>query len=354
MKEVILVSPKLGIGGIQRALTNIANWFAENEYKVTFISCKKEDIFYDLDARVNVIVPNIKHPGRGGNIVLHYFYIIKFLRKEFKKNSSKNIISFGDTFNPLALIAGIGLKKKIHISDRTSPDYKFKGYIKFFKKSTYPLSATFIAQTSRAAEWNKKKFGNKLNIKTIPNPARKVKIENIERKKIILYVGRFAWEKAPDKLIKSFSKIRNKKGYKLRMCGDGPMLSEMKKLAKDLNVFNEIEFLGRVINVDFHLSEASIFVLPSILEGFPNALCEAMSAGLPSICFNSIPFEDLGVPNKDFLVANYDSKDNLENCIELLINSEGLRNKIGNSALSINDRLNNDIICEKFEALIVR
>jgi glycosyltransferase involved in cell wall biosynthesis len=352
LKNIIFVSPKLGIGGIQRALTNIANWFAKNDYQVTFISCKKEEVFYDLDKRINVIIPNKSHPGNGGNIISHYLYIIKYLRKAFKNNSAKNIISFGDTFNPLVLIAGIGLKKSVHISDRTSPDYKFKIYIKLLKKSTYPLSASFIAQTSKASVWNKKKYGNKLNIKIIPNPARQVNLENIERKKVVLYIGRFAWEKAPDRLIKSFAKIQEKKGFKLRMCGDGPMLIEMKQLAKDLNISNEVEFLGRVNNVDFHLSEASIFVLPSILEGFPNALCEAMSAGLPSVCFDSIPFEDLGVPNKDFLVASYDSKNNLENCIEILINSEELRNKIGYSALSINARLDNDIICKKFESLI--
>jgi glycosyltransferase involved in cell wall biosynthesis len=353
LKNIIFVSPKLGIGGIQRALTNIANWFAKNDYQVTFISCKKEEVFYDLDKRINVIIPNKSHPGNGGNITSHYLYIIKYLRKEFKNNSAKNIISFGDTFNPLVLIAGLGLNKAIHISDRTSPDYKFKKYIKLLKKFTYPLSASFIAQTSRAADWNKKKFGDKLNIKTIPNPARKVKLEDIERKKILLYVGRFAWEKAPDRLIKSFAKIHNRKGFKLRMCGDGPMLTDMQQLAKDLNIANEVEFMGRVNNIDFHLSEASIFILPSILEGFPNALCEAMSAGLPSVCFNTIPYEDLGDPNIDFLVAEYDSKNNLENCIKKLINSEELRNEIGKSAMNINNRLDNNLICGKLANLLV-
>ncbi|WP_159038630.1 glycosyltransferase [Brumimicrobium mesophilum] len=352
MKNIILVSPKLGIGGIQRALTNIANWFAENDFQVTFISCKNEEVFYDLDKRVEVIVPSKKHPGKGGNIVSHYLYIIKFLRKEFKKHSAENIISFGDTFNPLVLIAGLRLKKKIHISDRTSPDYKFKSYVKILKKNTYPLSTTFIAQTTRAAKWNEEKFGKKLNIKTIPNPARKVQVQDIGKKNIVLYVGRFAWEKAPDRLIKSFAKLENRQGFKLRMCGDGPLLAKMQQLAIDLKIADEVEFLGRVNNVDFHLSEASIYVLPSVLEGFPNALCEAMSAGLPSICFDTIPFEDLGIPNEDFLVAEENSKNNLEFCIQKLIDSKEVRTKIGNSALKINDTLDNDIICQKFADLI--
>lgn len=352
MKEIILVSPKLGIGGIQRALTNIANWFVENDYKVTFISCKKEEVFYNLDPRVQLIVPHKNHPGKGLSIVSHYLFVINFLRKEFKISSSKNIISFGDAFNPLVLIAGLGLNKSIHISDRTSPDYNFKSYIKILKKSTYPLSTTFIAQTLRAANWNKKKFGSKLNIKIIPNPARKVLVQEVPKKDIILYVGRFAWEKAPDKLIKSFAKITDKKGFKLRMCGDGPMLSQMQQLARELKIEDEVEFMGRVNKVDFQLSEASIFVLPSVLEGFPNALCEAMSAGLPSICFSSIPFEDLGIAGEDFLVAEEQTDNDLTANLTMLIDSKELRQKIGLSAMSINERLDNNTICKKIQNLL--
>lgn len=352
MKEIIFVSPKLGIGGIQRALTNIANWFVEKDYKVTFISCKKEEVFYDLDKRVNVIVPNKSRHGNGRNILLHYIYIIKYLRKEFKNNSSKNIISFGDAFNPLVLIAGIGLNKAIHISDRTSPDYNFKLYVKILKKITYPLSTTFVAQTTRAAQWNKQKFGDKFEITTIPNPVRKVQTENVDKKKVILYVGRFAWEKAPDKLINAFANLDDRQGFILRMCGDGPMLDKMKQLAVDLNISGEVEFMGRVNNVNYHLTEASIFVLPSVLEGFPNALCEAMSSGLPAICFNSIPYEDIGIPNKDLIVAQINSEESLQNCIQSLINSKELRDKIGQSAMDINIRLNNNVICGKFANLI--
>lgn len=353
MKEVILVSPKLGIGGIQRALTNLANWFASEDYRVTFISCKKEDLFYDLDKRVTLVTPKKAHPGKGGNLVFHYLFIIKFLRQQFKSSKANNIISFGDTFNPLVLLASYGLNKKIHISDRTSPDYKFKWHVKWLKLLTYTKSDSFIAQTSVAATWNIKKFKNKLNIKVIPNQVRDVSVDmSASKEKVILYVGRFAWEKNPAALILAFGKVKDKQDWKLVMLGDGPLFHEMIQLSVELGLENEIEFKGQVKDVDYYFSRASIYVLPSVLEGFPNALCEAMAFGLPCLSSSKIPYNDLGKAEEDFLIANPDDLVAFSNAIQRLLNDEQLRNLLGNNAKKINERLSLEIIGQKFESIL--
>lgn len=353
MKEIILVSPKLGIGGIQRALTNLANWFASEGYQVTLISCKNEEKFYDLDEKIKLIVPTIVHPGINGNLMKHYFSVILFLRKEFKKSSSKNIISFGDAFNPLVLIASIGLNKNVHISDRTSPDYNFKWHIKFLKKLTYKKSKTFIAQTSKAANWNITKFDNKLNIVIIPNQLREVQIDvHATKEQTILYLGRFAWEKNPEALIRAFGNITHKNGWKLIMLGDGPLLKKMITLSKKLGLENNIEFTGQVKNVDMYLSRASIYVLPSILEGFPNALCEAMAFGLPCISSSKIPYSDIGKDGIDFIISNPDQLDDLTSKIEMLINDEQMRVFLGNNAKKITKRLSLHTIGQKFESIL--
>lgn len=348
-KNLILVAPKLGIGGIQRALTNLANWFVKQGYKVTLVSCKKEEVFYPLDQNVAVIVPEFEYTGKE-NIFINYGKVILFLRRTFKNSQAKNIISFGDVFNPLVLIAARGLNKQVHISDRTSPDYKFKWYVKYLKKITYPSSATFIAQTTRAKQWNERVFQNKLNIEVIPNPCRQFPVSAIQRKKIVLYVGRFAWEKAPERLIRAFAKIRDKQGFVLHMCGDGPLLAPMKALADSLGISDQITFWGQVKDVEKHYAEASVFVLPSVLEGFPNALCEAMSAGLATVCYDSIPYEDIGTEGEDFLVATLEP-DGLAEAIQQLIHSDPLRDKIGYTALRIQQRLSMDAIGHQFEKI---
>lgn len=354
MKEVILVSPKLGIGGIQRAMTNLANWLVNNGYQVTLISCKKEPLFYPLDPKVTLITPQKEHPGNQGNIIFHYIRIIFYLRRTFKSNSSQHIISFGDVFNPLTLIASIGLKKKVHISDRTSPDFKFKWYVSFLKRFTYPYSTTFIAQTTRAANWNRNKYGKKLNIKVIPNSVRDIVLnDSLEREKYILYVGRFAWEKNPETLIRSFADMTNNDSWNLVMCGDGPQHNQMKKLVETLRISERVQFLGQVKEVDYFYNISSIFVLPSILEGFPNALLEAMSAGLPCVCFNSIPYEDIGVDGKNFLVANLNEKDSLKEKIELLMADEDMRKRLGSNSLVTSKKFNIANNSKLFEDILI-
>lgn len=350
-RSIILVSPKLGIGGIQRALTNLGNWFVKEGYKVTLVSCKKENVFYQTDERIKVITPEFSYRPNRLLLPFYYWKVIKYLRFHISKNAAVNVISFGETFNPLVIIACFGLPKKIHVSDRTSPDFGYSRFLKFLKKVTYPKAQTLIAQTTRAKKWNENLFKEKLSIVVIPNMVRDIQKKEVERKAFILYMGRFAWEKAPEKLIKAYAKIKNKKSFKLVMCGSGPMLEEMKSLAKELQIEPLVKFKGEVSNVENYYNQASIFVLPSVLEGFPNALCEAMAYGLPSVCFDTIPYEDIGENGKDLVVVK-DNKLDLTVVLSELIENEGLRLDIGNKARGIGARLSADAIGKRYLTLL--
>lgn len=73
--------------------------------------------------------------------------------------------------------------------------------------------------------------------------------------------------------------------WSLRLAGDGPERPALQRLATELGVAERIEFLGELppeAMPDF-LANADLFVLPSFSEGRPNALLEAMAAGLPVV-----------------------------------------------------------------------
>jgi len=65
--------------------------------------------------------------------------------------------------------------------------------------------------------------------------------------------------------------------------GDGPLRASLIQLAQDLEVLPYIQFLGFRSDVDALLSAMDVFVLPSLYEGFPNAVLEAMACGKPVV-----------------------------------------------------------------------
>jgi len=347
-KKICIISPSLKMGGIERALTVLANYFSRLEYSVSFVSAQGGEKFYELDKNIAFYEPNLKRKkGIVGKIHV-YYKIISFINKTVTTVKPDVVLSFGDAFNPLVLYALRNSKVPVYISDRTSPDFNFSNIIKIGKNYLYPKAAGFIAQTKRSADYKKEKFKNKLNIKIIPNALKEVVIYDVAKKKTIVCVGRLSDEKGQDRLIKAFSKLDMADDWKLVLAGSGPMLNDLKSLAKDLHIADSVIFMGVVDNVDKLLSESSIFVLPSRLEGFPNALCEAMAAGLPCICFNSIPTEAILENKIDGLIVNEGEIEELSLAIQFLIENESERQRLGQNASKIKNRLKIDLIGNEF------
>jgi glycosyltransferase involved in cell wall biosynthesis len=346
--HICIISPSLKIGGIERALTVLANYFAQKGMKVTFISCLKGEYFYKLDYRIELIEPHFRRKKSIADKLLFYPRLIFYIRKKVKRVKPDKVLAFGDWFSPLVLLALYKMPYPVYISDRTSPDYNFKFPIPQLKKWLYPRSAGFIAQTRRAAEYKQEQFGNKLRIKIIPNAIREVTTyPEMKRENIILYVGRFAWEKGPERLIKAFANIQNRNGWELIMAGSGPLLNPMKALAQKLGVSEEIQFLGNVKDVDRLYARAGIYVLPSVLEGFPNSLAEAMAAGVPSVCFDSIPHEEIIEYNKTGIVIEDGNINKMTEHIEYLINHPDKRKELGENAQHIRQTLSVENVGDK-------
>ena len=327
------------MGGIERALTVLANYFVEEGHTVVFISAQGGEQFYTLHSKIHFFEPQAKRSKGFLGKIFFYFSMVLFIRKTIKQQNPDAVLSFGDAFNPLVLLALLGTKFPVYISDRTSPDFPFNAIIRFGKKWLYPKSAGFIAQTQRAADYKKLHFGDQLHIKTIPNALKETIKYPIPVQNQILCVGRLSIEKGQDRLLKAFAKIAPSNGWMLLLAGDGPMRKKLELLATDLNINSQVVFLGKVQNIDQLMSESAIFVLPSRLEGFPNALCEAMSLGLPCICFDSIPTEALIESHRNGIVVAENDIDALSSAMFLLMNDSELRNELGNKAMEIKDKL---------------
>ena len=257
-KKLAIVVPSLTMGGLERVSCEVANFIAtKKECEVTMVLWTDRPIFYELNPLIKVVTPEKKKTNR----FLQIIYSIKYLRRTIANIKPDVILSFGSIFNSLTLISSTGLGIPVFVSDRSNP-YRnstfniFKDYgishdglgqiiLKwFFYRRAYGI----IAQTKLSKEIDAK-FLKHSNIEVIGNPIRQIVSKNQERENIILNVGRFTKLKNQIFLIEAFGRINNP-NWKLVFAGDGPYLQGAIEKAKELNIENKVEFLGKVQDID--------------------------------------------------------------------------------------------------------
>ncbi len=114
-------------------------------------------------------------------------------------------------------------------------------------------------------------------------------IKKVKKYTQILWVGRYKPGKDIETLIKATKLLCNTQdSLRTLLVGQGPLKNRIKTLAKDLGIYNKIIFQDNIRNEKMPdiYNESDIFVLPSIDEGVPRTILEAMACGLPIVCTN--------------------------------------------------------------------
>ena len=116
------------------------------------------------------------------------------------------------------------------------------------------------------------------------------KVPHIEdRRKTILYCGRLSEEKGLRYLISAAKILKdNNVNFYLMIVGDGPEYKQLIKLVNEFQLQEFVEFRPEVPQekVPAIMNSADLFCLPSIREGWPNVVIEAMACGLPVVATN--------------------------------------------------------------------
>ncbi len=346
--KIFLVIPTLKQGGAERVMSELANSFANSDnLQVHLVLLAKANDFYTLHE--NIIVHRLQFCGYNtiAKLISEFRTLIK-LRKLIKKEKPVAILSFMEKYNILSIVAAMGLNIPVIVSDRSNPLKKIPKTISFLRKHTYRYAAGIIAQTKMAERIISKRTKNK-NVTVIHNPARRITNNTFfSKEKIILNVGRLVPEKGQQYLIDMMMLCDNP-DWQLVIAGDGPLKTELLKMINKKGLANRITLLGGVANVDEWLHKSSIFVFSSISEGFPNALVEAMAAGLPVVSFdcNAGPRDLINNGLNGFLVPEGDVE-RLANTVKMLMKDESLRTDIGGEAKKISAKLNVELIARQY------
>lgn len=123
--------------------------------------------------------------------------------------------------------------------------------------------------------------------------ANRYRIDSLHQVNLV-YVARYVPIKNHIFLIDVVSEIKNKNiPVTLTLLGEGAEMNKVKQRAQELEVEQEIRFMGNVDNVEDYLAEANVYVHPATYEPFGLVIIEAMAAGLPAVCLDGKGNRDL-------------------------------------------------------------
>ncbi len=292
--KIIFVTDQLQNGGAERETIAFANVFAEmgEEVHIICIQCVASD--YEIDQRVwlhrlsltsRVNIPKLRVLFRWRNAVpelrcLHADIILA--------------VNLSFKYYPILRLAALfsGTKVLLAVRNNLEKKYTNKADRNRWRRAAHTADAIWI-QT----EAQRRFFPDQMQEKIfeVPNilDTRFLGIPERERTEIrrIITVGRFHSQKNQRLLVEAFASMLEKTGnrdatltiYGQSMPWEGPIENELKVLVQTHHLEERVFMPGRMQEIEKCYEQADVFLLSSDYEGLPNALMEAMAAGLPCI-----------------------------------------------------------------------
>lgn len=147
----------------------------------------------------------------------------------------------------------------------------------------------------------------------------------LKHEKILMHISNFRKVKRIDDVVKVFNLVRKKIKSKLVLVGEGPEKSNIEKLARELKLYNDIIFTGRIADPTEILASADLFLLPSETESFGLSALEALAMGVPVISSNSGGITEVNIHGKTGYACNVgDIEGMAKYSVELLLNEKKL------------------------------
>ncbi len=289
----ILVDHLYG-GGSERVVSHIANEWADSGRKVHLITMSPENNKdYYLSPKVMRHSLNLsgRKSGPFSGIQANW-QRIQQIRQLLKHTQAQVFISFILPMNILAILASIGVKCPVVISERSDPKIHWFGVPWHVLRFLLYRFADRVTANSQGVVDAMHIYAPKHKLAFVPNPLKIPADISTQRsnENVFLAVGRLAPQKAYDILLQALYDANKQLGdWKLEVLGVGPLQDELIAQAESLGIDAHITWHGQVADPFPFYRRAKLFLMPSRFEGTPNAMLEAMSCGLTPIVSDASP-----------------------------------------------------------------
>lgn len=295
-RDIALFLPSLRGGGAERVMLTLAQGFAERGFAVDLVLAKAEGHYLSQVPReVRVVDLNSRR------VLASLPKLMRYLRQVrpkalFSSLSHANVIAlWAKRLSGIPTRVIVREASTLSISSANAPSLRGR-FLPYVMRWTYPWANEVIAVSHGVA--------NDL-VKTLSLPPEKVHviynpvaISEIQKKAhepldhpwflpgsppVILGVGRLTKAKDFPTLIKAFALVRQEQAARLLILGEGEERPYLDALVRELSLEESVALPGFVENPFKYMARASLFVLSSAWEGFPNVLVQAIAVGTPVV-----------------------------------------------------------------------
>jgi glycosyltransferase involved in cell wall biosynthesis len=238
------------------------------------------------------------------------------------------------------------------VSERVHPMHPVGTPWRWLRRLTYGRASALVVQTRSIAHEFDWLDANRVMV--IPNaaipPDQDMPTFRFSSPAVV-GMGRLHHQKGFDLLLRAFAGVAQEcPEWQVVIFGKGPEEAELQSLATRLGLACRVHFAGMTPTPHADLAQGDIFAFPSRFEGFPNALCEAMSIGMACVAADCPGGPaDLISDGRNGLLVPPDDVEALSGALRLLMADESLRTRLGGQASDVVERFSVERVMDQWE-----
>jgi len=373
--RITIVIAGLGGGGAERITVNLANAWATRGYQPTILTISQHSrpSAYTIDAAVILrdigwrrvatddelnafVVDPILHglQSNGCNELITDLTLLALLRNAILDTAPDVVISLIDQTNVRVLAAVANLNLPVIVCEVTDARRVLFRGLQRARDVFYRQAAAVVAPDPVIAKWFAARGARATAIHNpLVAPVALVPVNNGSRRRVVT-LSRLSIEKRADWLLRAFASIADGfPDWDLEIYGLGPQRNTLEHLAEDLAPPGRIRICGFSKDPYRVLAGADVFVSASWVEGFGNAIWEAMACGVPVIAMEAGPSVRRIVRHGiDGVIVSQNSVGGLAVALERLLHDEVERKNFAARAPEVVSRFSMPAALKQWDELL--
>jgi glycosyltransferase involved in cell wall biosynthesis len=356
MQNVLLITTELGVGGAEKALTEIALRMPNLGYSPTVVSLKprpasgRDQLVLRLeDAHLAVRFLDTTRPHQ-------FFSATRKLRAILGENGAAVALSFLFHANLLTALAIGGRSIRHFAGIRVAEPNRWRNRL----EALVLRRATGVICVSKSvAKHFGQFFGDSRRIEVIPNGIDPfgnippIDLSNLgvgPEAQIILFIGRLHPQKGLDWAIQNLDRVMEEhSNLHLIIVGDGPQSETLEQTCLNKHFSERVHFLGFQEETASFLARARCLLLPSRWEGLPNVILEAMAAGKPVIASHLSAADELfSADVASSQVFRFGNADDFVEKLSCVVTDDALAARLGTANRTQSEKFSWDTIAAHY------